>query len=152
MHDLLSSGDEYLSRIERKLIPDKLRIHEYKQSVVRECLASYPLTTVKSLLLYTKFQDIHLSEDPGRSAWKETLQFCDRNLESELTERVKARVYELTTSRAERFFLDIRSDLSGLFWKALTYGVVMSHPIIGNTRRREYEKFLEKRISKKADK
>lgn len=144
IHDMLNNGDEYRRIIGKKIIKYKLKIFHYSRDTVRDCLASYPETTLKDLLIATKNKDISIKDEIGRNAWAEVLDFCDNYESKELSEKIRERLYELTANRAQWFLLGIRADLSGLFWKVITFGIVLSYPIINNIRRKAYEKHLRK--------
>ena len=133
--------------IRQTVLPFKLQRRKYERSVVREFLESQPQSTIRALLLATKNRLISLEDEAGCNAWDEVIHYCsgDEKLKK-LLGRLEERLYELSASETRQFILGVTADLAGISCKAITFGMAFSYPIINHIRRREYERYIRKRL------
>jgi len=100
--------------------------------------------TLNALLQATENFIISPCNTDMNTMWKETLEYCQKNMSWEISAIMEERPYEFTSSPLQQDLLSIFADLSAAIAKGLTFGMAPAVSVVSYIRRRVYDKHIRK--------
>ena len=142
--DLAGIGGEYAHAME---VAAKLEAGKYEERVVRDCLTSYPVATLRSLLDATIAEDIRLHTEPGHSAWRTVFSYCWQHGRKEDLEGIAEELFEVAGPLLWKGFLAVGVDAFAVLCVVMTLGLVPVAPLIRRIHSRVRSKYFERRFA-----
>jgi len=119
-------------------------LESYKQKGMQYLLENNEKKTLNALLQATENHIISPYNADGNTMWKETLEYCQKNMSRGIFAIMEERLYEFTSSLLQQDLLTIFADFSAAIAKGLTFGMAPAVSVVSYVRGRVYNRHIKK--------